>query len=73
MCCIWNIAAEENQFIQFDLYDLHLEDKYDVLKVYDGSCPYSEDDNTDLVKEFTGKAKLGENFIMCTTIIITLI
>ena len=55
LCCIWNITAEENQFVQFDLYDLHLEDKYDVLKVYDGSCPHSEDDDTDLVTEFTGK------------------
>ena len=57
LCCVWNITADENQFIQFDLYDLHLEDKYDILKVYDGSCPYSEDDNTDLVTEFTGKAQ----------------
>ena len=57
LCCIWNITAEENQFIQFDLYDLHLEDQHDVLKVYDGSCPLMDND-TDFVTEFTGKAHL---------------
>ena len=57
MCCIWNITAEENQYVQFDLYDLHLEDKNDALKAYDGSCPSEEDNaDTDLVKEFTGKS-----------------
>ena len=53
--CVWKIAAEEKQFVQFDLFDLHLESKYDVLKVYDGSCPYTDDDESDLVEEFTGK------------------
>ena len=54
LSCIWNITTEENQFVQFDLYDLHLEDRHDVLRVYDGSCPSLLDNDTDLVVEFTG-------------------
>lgn len=36
--------------MQFDLHYLHLENKYDVLKVYDGPCT----DESNLVEEFTG-------------------
>lgn len=49
--CVWYITAEDGQFVQFDLYDLHLENKYDTLKVYDGSrCV----DESNVVEEFTG-------------------
>jgi hypothetical protein len=68
LCCAWNITAEENYFVQFDLYqyDLHLEDKCDVLRVYDGSCPSV--DNDTLVTEFTGRVHLYSFnvIIMCS-------
>ena len=48
--CVWTVTGENGQFVLFDLWDLHLESKYDVLKVYDGSCAFE----SNLVEEFTG-------------------
>ena len=50
--CIWTIEGDQDQFVQFDLFYLHLENTYDVLKVYDGPCTCKDDSN--LVEEFTG-------------------
>ena len=49
--CVWTIVAEKGQFVTMDIWYLHVEDKYDFLKVYDGSCS----DESNLVEEFTGK------------------
>lgn len=58
--CVWYITAEEGQLVQFDLYDLHLENKYDTLKVYNGSrCV----DESNMVEEFTGNN--GNNSYAC--------
>lgn len=52
LCCVWTITAEAAQFIVLDIWYLHLENKYDTLKVYDGPC----NNELNLVEEFTGIA-----------------